>query len=78
MNHKKLWGAIISGGVFILYFGLLFGLFFFSGILTGDIPFPLFVLLVIFLMIPLFGISYALFSRIQEIKNGEEEEAKKY
>ena len=78
MNKKKLWGAIISGLIFIIYFGVLFLLFTFTGIFTGDIPFPIFIIMMTFLFIPLVGIVLALVFRVREINNGEEEESKKY
>ncbi len=78
MNKKKLLGAILSGGFIIIYFGALFLLFTYLGITTKDIPLPLFIVMIIFLLIPLIGIIIALISRIEEINNGEEEESKKY
>ena len=78
MNKKKLWGAILSALAFILYFGLLLAIFTVAGITTQDLPLPFFILVIFFLTIPLVGITVALILRIKEIKNGEEEEAKKY
>ena len=78
MNTKKLLGAILSGIVFILYFGLLIFFFTMAEILTGDLPFLVYVILTFFLLLPLVGIVTALVLRIQEIRGGEEEEAKKY
>ncbi len=78
MNKKKLWGAILSGGLFVLYFAFFFIVFTFAGVLTGDIPLVALIITMIILLIPLFGISLALIMRVREIKGGEEEEAKKY
>lgn len=78
MNKKKILGAVLSGVLALLYFGAVFFLFTFLGITTKDIPLPLFIVIIIFLLIPLFGIVIALMSRIKEINSGEEEEAKKY
>ena len=76
--NKKLWGAIISASVFILYFGSLFLFFTAAGIFTKDFPLPLFFIILLFLSIPLVGIILALVFRVKEIKSGEEEEAIKY
>ncbi len=78
MNKKKLWGALLSGGLFILYFSFFFIVLTFGGVLTGDIPMLAFIIMMIILLIPLFGVSLALIMRIREIKDGEEEESKKY
>ena len=78
MNHKKLWGAILSGIVFIVYFGLLIFFFTMAEVLTGDLPFLVYAIMTFFLLLPLVGIVTALVLRIQEIRGGEEEEAKKY
>jgi len=76
--NKKLWGAIVSASVFILYFGSLFLIFTLAGITTKDLPLPLFFIILLFLAIPLIGIILALIFRIKEINSGEEEDAKKY
>lgn len=78
MNKKKLLGALLSGGISIIYFGTLLFIFTSLGINTKDIPLPIFILIVLFLLMPLIGIIIALISRIKEISNGEEEQAKKY
>ena len=78
MNKKKIWGAILSGGLFIVYFAFFFIVLTFGGVLTGDIPMVAFIIMMIILLIPLFGVSLALIMRLHEIKGGEEEEAKKY
>ena len=78
MNKNKLWGAIISASVLILYFGFLFILFTYASISTGDIPLLLFIVLSLFIALPLVGIILALVFRVKELKSGEEEEAKKY
>ena len=78
MNRKKLFGAIASAAVFIVYFGIIFLVFFAAGVSTGDLPISIFILVCFFLLIPLIGIIAALISRIEEIKSGEEEEAEKY
>jgi hypothetical protein len=78
MKVKKLWGAILSAIVFILYFGLLIFFFTMAEILTGDLPLPVFAIISFLLLIPLVGIVTALVLRVREIQGGEEEEAKKY
>ena len=78
MNKNKLWGAIISASVFILYFGSLFILFTYAGVSTGDLPLPLFIVISLFIVLPLVGIILALVFRVKELKSGEEEESKKY
>lgn len=78
MNKNKLWGAIISASVLILYFGFLFILFTYASVSTGDIPLLLFIVLSLFIALPLVGIILALVFRVKELKSGEEEEAKKY
>lgn len=78
MNKNKLWGAIISASVLILYFGFLFILFTYASVSTGDIPLLLFIVLSLFIALPLVGIIIALVFRVKELKSGEEEEAKKY
>ena len=78
MNKNKLWGAIISASVLILYFGFLFILFTYASVSTGDIPLMLFIVLSLFIAFPLVGIILALVFRVKELKSGEEEEAKKY
>ena len=78
MNKKKLLGALLSGEISIIYFGTLLFIFTSLGINTKDIPLPIFILIVLFLLMPLIGIIIALISRIKEISNGEEEQAKKY
>lgn len=78
MNKNKLWGAIISASVLIIYYGALFILFTYAGVATGDLPLPLFIVLALFIALPLVGIILALVFRVKELKSGEEEEAKKY
>ena len=71
--NKKLFGAVLSAIFFIAYFGGLLLLFTAAGIISKDVPLPLFLLFIVILAVPLVGIY-----RIREIKGGEEEEAKKY
>lgn len=78
MNKKKLLGAILSGGITIISFGLIFLLFFYQELTTKDIPLLIFIIMLIFIFIPLAGIVISLIFRINEIKSGEEDEAKKY
>ena len=78
MNKKKIIGAILSGGFVILYYGTIFVLFTSIGLKAKDISLPIFIIMSIFILIPLIGIIISLISRIKEIKNGEEEEARKY
>lgn len=77
--YKKMLGAILSS--------LLFGLFylFFAGVIiylqiteSEKIPTLFFIFILIFLLIPFLAIIVNLFSRIKEIKGGEEDEASKY
>ncbi len=78
MRKKRLLGAVLSGCFFLLYFGGLLCLFFFSGLFTGDVPLSIFIIFSVVLAIPFFGVLLALYYRIREIQNGEEDEAKKY
>ena len=75
MNHKKILGAVLAGLSVILYYIILIGIVVSTGELFDS---PIFLILLLLLGIPLFGITLALILRIQEIKGGEEEEAKKY
>ncbi len=79
MNKRKLLGAVLAGGFVILYYGLLLIFISNTGLFTDkDVPL-LFIFIILFAFcIPIIGVSMALVSRIKEIKNGEEEEAKKY
>ena len=74
----KILGAIISACIFILYFGFVFTMIFYTGVTTGEIPMFSFILLLIVFAIPFIGMIVALWMRIREILSGEEEEAKKY
>ncbi len=79
MKDKKKFGAILSALIFILYFGVAFGIVFISGLLyPGEIPFFVYLILITLFGIPFIGILIALRSRIQEINSGEEEESLKY
>ena len=75
MNHKKILGAVLAGLSVILYYIILIGIVVSTGELFDS---PIFLILLLLLGIPLFGITLSLILRIQEIKGGEEEEAKKY
>lgn len=73
MKNKKLLGAILSALVFILCYGIILGILF-----LVEVPFVLSFIFIAIFGIPFIGIIMALYSRIIEINNGEEEEAKKY
>ncbi len=75
---KKMIGAIVCGGVLLLYFGVILTLVFLAVLFQEEIPLPFAFFLLILLSIPFLGILISLISRIREIKSGEEEEAKKY
>ena len=76
--NKKLIGAILSALAFIIYYGVLFFIFVYASIQDGNVPIPIFIIFIVFLLIPMVGVSAAFILRIQELKNGEEEEASKY
>ena len=73
MKNRKILGAILSALVFILYYGIILGILF-----VVEVPLVLSLIFIAIFGIPLIGIIMALYSRIIEINNGEEEEAKKY
>ena len=75
---KKLLGAILSAFVFIALFVYFIYIFYQGSVVTGDVPMFMFLFILIFFVIPLVGVVVALIYRIQEILEGEEEEAKKY
>ena len=76
---KKLLGAIIPGIIIIAYLALVLFVVIFSQMSAVEkMPVGVFIYLLIALCIPFIGIIAALFLRIREIENGEEEEAKKY
>ena len=77
MQSKKIWGAVLAGLSVILYYGILAFIIFLTGLQTRE-DFIVFVIILGFLAIPIFGVVFALISRVREIKGGEEEEAKKY
>ena len=78
MNQKKLWGSLLAGFGVILYYGILLGLFVNAEMTTRDIPLLLFLFLIVVISIPIVAVGAVLIMRVREIKNGEEEEAKKY
>ena len=79
MKDKKILGAVLSAFIFILYFGIAFGIVFITGLLyPGEMPFFVYIILITLFGIPFIGILIALHSRIQEINSGEEEESLKY
>lgn len=78
MNKKKLICAILSAVFIFIYFSVFLIIFTCTGITEGDVPLPIFIMMIIGLLAPLIGISIALVFRIKELKSGEEEEAKKY
>ena len=71
--NKKIVGAILSALIIILIYGSIF-LFVLNDIVLGyDFLFLLIIISAIIL-----GVVISLIGRIKEIKNGEEEKAKKY
>ena len=75
---KKLLGAILSALVFIAIFIYFIYIFYQGSVATGEVPMFMFLFILIFFVVPLVGVVIALIYRIQEILEGEEEEAKKY
>lgn len=77
--NKKLWGAFLSGIVFIVYLAMIISLLVYAQATgTEKMPVGIFIYLLVAFSIPFVGIIYALYSRVNEIHKGEEEEAKKY
>ena len=72
---NKIIGCVLSGGFVLLYYIFLFSviLFFYN-----EMPISMFLLFIILFLVPIIGIVCVLFMRINEIRSGEEEEAKKY
>ena len=76
-RNKKIMGAIISS----LAYGLLLifvGITVLYAEITDPIPFFIFIIIELIILIPLIAIIYNLIVRIKEIKGGEEDEASKY
>ena len=72
---NKIIGCVLSGGFVLLYYIFLFSVILFS---YNEMPFCMFLLFIILFLVPIIGIVCVLFMRINEIRSGEEEEAKKY
>lgn len=76
-HYKKILGAIISSiicSLFFIFFIILFTYIF----LVDEMPFFLYIFLIILFSFPIFGIIINLVKRIIEIRGGEEDEALKY
>ncbi len=72
---NKIIGCVLSGGFVLLYYIFLFSVILFS---YNEMPISMFLLFIILFLVPIIGIVCVLFMRINEIRSGEEEEAKKY
>ncbi len=79
MKSKKILGAVCAGFGIILYYGLIIGIVLYAEFSSSD-KMPMIVLCILLglIGIPLCGVLYSMISRVKEIQNGEEEEAKKY
>ena len=78
-NKKKVIGAIISSGLFLLMFLFIPVLVTYFQFTESDkIPWPFYFVILIFCLFPAIGIIINLVKRIDEIKGGEEDEASKY
>ena len=79
MKSKKIWGAALAGLSVILYYGILLWIVISADIQADDkMPISIFIIVVGAFLIPIIGVLIAFLIRLQEIKSGEEEEAKKY
>ena len=77
--NKKLLGAVLSSIFFIVYLAMLISLLVYTQLTEVDkMPTCIFIFLLVIFGVPFIGIIYALYSRVNEIHNGEEEKAKKY
>ena len=77
--NKKLVGAVLSSIFFIVYLAMVISLLVYTQLTEVDkMPIGIFIFLLFIFCIPFIGIIYALYSRVDEIHKGEEEEAKKY
>lgn len=76
---KKIVGAVISsllfGSIFLFVIGIIT---YFQCTESKNIPWLIYIFIMIILCVPLFGMVVNLISRIKEINGGEEDEASKY
>ena len=78
-HRQKILGAILSSGIVSIIFILLILFFTFIQFLgSARMPWIVYIIFMILLGIPQYGIIYNLISRIKKIKGGEEDEASKY
>ena len=78
-NSKKILGAVVSGITFMstfIIFILLISYFQFT--LEDNIPWILYLLIILFLSLPVISLIFNIIERVKEIKGGEEDEASKY
>ncbi|MGM9946564.1 MerR family transcriptional regulator [Floccifex sp.] len=76
-HKKKINGAIYSGIGFCIFMGIFVALLLFAQSID-PMPWPLFIVLESFFVIPILIVPKILINRIQEIKKGEIDEASKY
>ena len=78
-KKKKIRGAIISSLIFSSFFLVLIsGISYFQFISKDQIPWLVYLIIILLFGVPLYGIIYNLILRIKEINGGEEDEASKY
>ncbi len=78
-KSKKIFGALLSGITFSLIFItfiVLISYFQFTG--KDNIPWIIYLVIILFLLTPVISIGFNIVERIKEIKGGEEDEASKY
>ena len=78
-NRKKIMGATIStllfSGIFIFLISIIS---YFQFTESENIPWFIYIFLMIILLLPILAVLYNLIIRIKEILGGEEDEASKY
>lgn len=78
-NKKKIEGAIISSSLFSIFYLFILGVITYFQFTEADkMPWILYIILMLVLLLPIVGVIYNLVARIKEIKGGEEDEASKY
>ena len=78
-NRKKIIGATISTLLFSsIFIFLIFLISYFQFTESENIPWFVYVFLMIILLLPILAVLYNLVMRIKEILGGEEDEASKY
>ena len=78
IHVKKKTGAILGGGIMIVYMLAMIGLVVWMRSVETPIPLPMAVILIGILTLTAAAIVYSIVSRVREINGGEEDEASKY